>query len=107
VSSLSVKVGEAPSVSGKAPALAISGVKGFEDPANGPGAEGIVANRSALEQHELALYVVARRGGRVVAAGRAVVPLLAPGKSTRFQAFFVGSPRGGTIEAQAPPATLP
>jgi hypothetical protein len=106
-SSLSVKVGEAQPASGRVPALAVSGVKRFEDPANGPGAEGTVSNRSTLEQHELALYVVARRGGTVTAAGRAVVPLLAPGQSTRFQAFFVGNPQGGTIEVQAPPSTLP
>jgi hypothetical protein len=105
--SLAVKVGEAAAVSRTVPAVSVSGVKSFEDPANGPGAEGLVANRSSLEQHELAVYVVARRGGRVVAAGRAVVPLLAPGQSTRFQAFFVGSPRGATIEVEAPASTLP
>lgn len=103
---LSVEVGEAGVVPGAAPALAVSGVRAFEDPANGAGAEGQIANRSTLVQHEVALYAVARRNRTVIAAGRAVIASLAPGQSTRFQAYFVGNPQGGVIEVQAPPTTL-
>jgi hypothetical protein len=104
---LRVRVGEAPPAHA-APALSVSGVKAFEDPSNGPGAEGMVLNRSTTAQHELVVYAVARRGGRVVAAGRGVIPLLAPGQSTRFAAYLVGgSPSGASLEVAAPPSRLP
>jgi hypothetical protein len=104
---LSAKVGEAAVLAGAAPVVTVSGVRAFQDPANGAGAEGQVANRSTLAQHELVLYAIARRGTSVIAAGRAVIPSLADGQSTRFQAYFVGNPLGGAIEVEAPPATLP
>jgi hypothetical protein len=104
--SVTAQVGAASPVGQPAPALAVSGTHLFEDPTNGLGAEGTVSNRSSVQQQELVLYVVARRGGRIVAAGRAVVPVLAPGGSTRFQAFFVGDPAGAQLQVSAPPTTL-
>jgi hypothetical protein len=89
-----------------APALAVAGVKMFEDPANGPGAEGQVANRSSVAQHELVIYAVARRGGRIVAAGRGQLPQLTGGQSLRFQAYLTGSPAGAAVTVAAPPSTL-
>ena len=45
-------------------------------------------------QQNLIVYVLARRGGQVVAAGRAVLPEVGAGASLPFQAFLVGSPSG-------------
>jgi hypothetical protein len=67
---------------------------------------GSVANQSALAQADLTVYAVARRAGKVVAAGRAVLPEVAAGTSVPFQIYFVGNPGGAHIEVSAPATTL-
>jgi hypothetical protein len=104
--SILARVGQAPAVSGAIPALAAGGTRLFEDPTNGVGAEGDVANRSNVTQRELVVYVTATRGGSIVAAGRAVLPIAPAGAPTRFQVFFIGNPQGGRLDAAAPPSTL-
>ena len=104
--SVAVKVGEATAVSAAIPRVVVHDAHLFEDPASGEGAEGTVTNDSPIEQQELAIYVVARKGAKVVAAGRAVLPLLAAGASQRFQVFFIGDPRGAELSVSAPPSTL-
>jgi hypothetical protein len=52
------------------------------------------------------VYAIARKGGRIVAAGRAVLPEVGQGASVPFQAYFVGDPKGARIEATAPPSTF-
>ncbi|HYM55368.1 MAG TPA: hypothetical protein VES97_08400, partial [Solirubrobacteraceae bacterium] len=96
----------APAAAGAIPRISVQGTRLYEDPTNGVGAEGTVVNHSAIGQRELVVYAVARRGGRIVAAGRAVVPVLAPNLPTRFQVFFVGSPQGAQLAFEAPPTTL-
>lgn len=100
-------MGQASAFSGPAPRLSLAGVRPFEDPANGAGAEGTVSNASAVPQRELVLFAVALRGARVVAAGRAVVPDLGGSAATRFQAYLVGEPTGARLQVSAPPSTLP
>jgi hypothetical protein len=63
---------------------------------------GSVANRSAVTQANLVVYSVARRAGRIVAAGRAVLPEVTAGTSIPFQIYFVGNPNGAQIETSAP-----
>ncbi len=103
---VSARVGEALSAPGPAPRLSVEGVHSFEEAGSGEGAEGTVVNHSTVPQQELVVYVVARRGGQVVAAGRAVLPELAAGQSAPFQAYLIGSPKGATLEASVPPTTL-
>lgn len=67
---------------------------------------GSVVNRSAVLQANLVVYAVARRGGRTVAAGRAVLPEVAQGVKVPFQIYFVGNPRGAQIEVSAPATTF-
>jgi hypothetical protein len=67
---------------------------------------GSVANRSPLAQANLVVYAVARRAGRIVAAGRAVLPEVAAGTSVPFQIYFVGNPGGAQIETSAPATTF-
>lgn len=67
---------------------------------------GTVHNASALAQHQLIVYVIARRGAAIVAAGRAELPELAAGASVPFHAFLIGSTAGAQIEANAPASTF-
>jgi hypothetical protein len=99
--SVHAEVGEGERASGQVPSIQVAGAHLGEGTA-----EGSVVNRSGVDQHEVVVYALARRGGSIVAAGRAVVPQLAPGASERFQAFLIGEPRGAQLEVSAQPTTL-
>lgn len=103
---VSARVGEAASASGALPEVRVSGVHTFDDPTNGVGVEGRVSNSSRVAQQKLVVYVAARRGGRIVAAGRAVLTELPAGRTTSFQVFCIGSPQGAKLEASAPASTF-
>lgn len=90
---------ELPRIEAGAPRLATDSVTGVE-------AIGRVTNRSQVDQRRLVVSVVARRGGRVVAAGRAIVARLAAGKSAPYHVFFIGDPRGAQLAVAAPPTVL-
>jgi hypothetical protein len=64
---------------------------------------GVLVNRSGKATQNAAVFVVAVRSGKPVAAGRAVVPSLPAhrGASAPFQVFFVGDPKGATLELTA------
>jgi hypothetical protein len=70
------------------------------------GAAGGVTNASKIDQRDLVVYAVARKRGRIVAAGRAILPEVSPGAKVAFQRFFVGDPRSARIEASAPPTNF-
>jgi hypothetical protein len=63
---------------------------------------GSVVNRSARAASKVPVYAVALAGGRVVAAGRAVVSP-APRSSSPFQIFLVGNPAGARVELTVAP----
>jgi len=70
-------------------------------------ATGRVVNRSRIVQRRLVVFGVARRRGRIVAAGRAVIPTLNPGaKGVAFTIFFVGNPKGAELDLTAPPVVV-
>ncbi len=100
------KVGEGEATSVAIPRLSVQGAHVYEDPTNGPGAEGVLVNHSSISQQELVVYAVARRGAAIVAAGRAILPQAPAGASIRFQVFFIGDPRGGKLEVSALPTSL-
>ncbi|MDO8185013.1 hypothetical protein Q5424_20810 [Conexibacter sp. JD483] len=76
------------------------------DPASGVTAVGRVVNHSGVAQRDLIVACIARKGGRVVAAGRAIVPnLRANGKAT-IHIYFIGNPRGAELLFEAQPSTL-
>lgn len=77
-----------------------------QDRVTGVEAVGRVTNRSGVEQRRLVVSCVARKGERVVAAGRAIVNRLAPGKSAPFHVFFIGDPRGARMTVVAPPTVI-
>jgi hypothetical protein len=73
------------------------------DPTSGTLAVGRLVNRSRVLQRNIVVHAVARRRGRIVAAGRAAVERLKPGASAAYQVFFIGDPRGARITLAAPP----
>jgi hypothetical protein len=99
--SVAAKVGEGRRVSAAIPQLAVRGARLSEGEA-----EGTVANRSSSAQSEVIVYAVARRGRRVVAAGRAVVHALGAGASADFQVFLIGNAAGAQLQVSASPSTL-
>ena len=74
-----------------------------QDPVSGTAAVGFAANQSKADLHKVVVFAVARRGGRVVAAGRGQIPRLKPGKRVRYQAFFIGNAHGAHVAVSAPP----
>jgi hypothetical protein len=95
--------------SAKLPALALAGIESGHDE-DGFYAKGTVANHSAVLQKRLVITCVARAGGRVIAAGRAIVdrlpPLAQAKKPTTFTVFFIGDPKSAELGCSAPPTVL-
>jgi len=104
--SVSAKVGEAPAASGQLPQISSQGAHLFEDPTNGVGVEGTLVNHSSVAQQELVVFATGTRAGKVVAAGRAVVPTIPAGASTPYRVFFVGKPQGTQLQISVPATTL-
>lgn len=98
-----VRIGEGSPASGVSPRLQIGEQHLEGEGGGGATLEGTVRNRSSTAQPELVINAVAKRGGRVVAAGRAVLASLEAGTSTPFQVFFVGDPTGAQLQVSAPP----
>jgi hypothetical protein len=103
---VSARVGEPPALARSLPQITVAGVHLIEDPTNGVGTAGTVSNRSHVVQSKLVIFGLARRAGRIVAAGRAVLPELAAGSQMPFQIFFVGDPRGAQLQVSAPASTI-
>ena len=86
--------------------IAVEGARLEGDPTSGVTALARAVNRSSVAQESLVIAAVARRGGSVVAAGRAIVPRLRANDAERFQVFFIGDPRGAELTFDAQPSTL-
>jgi hypothetical protein len=76
------------------------------DPVSGTEAQGTVLNKSKVDQRQLIVYCVARRGGKVVAAGRSLIARLRPGQKGQYHVYFIGDPKGGEVTVAAPPTVL-
>jgi hypothetical protein len=98
--SVSAKVGEGTPTAAAVPQLSVQGTHLSE-----AHAEGNIVNHSMLAQEEVVVDAVARRAGKIVAAGRAVLASAPAGASTPFQIFFVGDPAGAQLEVDAPATT--
>jgi len=99
--SVSARLGEGQPAPAKMPTLNVEATSLSGQSAGEPEAEGRVVNHSTLAQHEVVVYALARRAGRTVAAGRAVLPQVPAGASTRFQLYFIGDPRGAQLQFTA------
>lgn len=85
-------------VSGARPEVSVSEPKLEGDPYTGVAAGGEVVNESGEDLERLLLYAVARKGGKVVAAGRgAIEPLKDKPKPVAYNVFFIGDPRGAEV----------
>jgi hypothetical protein len=85
----------------------VVGTPHFEnDEVSGLAATGRVTNKSKIDQRQLTIFVVARKGGRVVAAGRGEIDRLKAGKSKPYTVFFIGNPKGAQLTVSAPPTTF-
>jgi hypothetical protein len=98
--------GEAGALAGAPPPISVSGLHPIQDPTNGAGGAGTVTNQSRFSQHNIVVFVVGRSGGKVVAAGRAVLPTLGAGMTLGFQAFLIGNAHGAQLQASAPATTF-
>ena len=61
-------------------------------------ATGYVFNDSKIEQRNVFVHCVARKGGKIVAAGRSRIERIKPGRRGRYHVFFIGNPRGAELE---------
>jgi hypothetical protein len=104
--SVAARIGVAPGPTAAVPRIDVTPPHLETDPVSGISAVGRVVNRSTILQRKLVLYCVARRGNRVVAAGRGGIDRLRPGKPTRYTIFFIGNPKGAKLTVSAPPTTF-
>ncbi len=103
---LTAQAGVAPAVAASPPKIEVNGLHLAEEASSGIAAAGRIENRSQVSQRSLVVFALARRAGRIVAAGRAVLPEVPAGSSVPFQAFFIGDPRGAQLQASAPATVL-
>jgi hypothetical protein len=106
--SVSVRLGRARSRGSSAlPAVTLRGAQLGSD-AGGPFVIASAVNESAVAQPNMPVFAVALRRGRVVAAGRGLIPLLAGGVGRRasFQVYLVGDPKGARVQLTASPTAL-
>lgn len=104
--SVKVKVGTGGGAySGAIPEIEVSQPEIKGDPVSGISASGEVVNKTGADQRRLLLYVVARKGGRVVAAGRGAIEHLKPErKALKYTIFFIGDPSGAELKLSEFPA---
>jgi hypothetical protein len=76
------------------------------DPVSGISVTGRVFNHSNVLQRRLPVFCVARRGDSVVAAGRAILEKVKPGKPAPFTIFFIGDPRDARLTITPLPTVL-
>jgi hypothetical protein len=88
-------------------ALDVSPAKLSTQSAIGPEANGTLTNKSSAEQDQVLLYAVARKGGKVVGAGRGgVKKVKTGGKPANYHIFFKGDPSGADLTVTAFPNKL-
>ncbi|HTU15453.1 MAG TPA: hypothetical protein VMF31_09660 [Solirubrobacterales bacterium] len=105
--SVEVTVGEAAPLPADLPEVEVSKPEIVNDPTSGIEATGTVVNKSDIEQVDLVLYAIARKNGKIVAAGRGQIPRLkVGGKAETFHIFFIGNPTGAEVTVIAPPVNL-
>jgi hypothetical protein len=72
----------------------------------GPYIGGSATNASDSALSDVTVYAVALAGGRVVAAGQSLIPVLSAHRSTSFEVTVIGSPKGASPAATIAPGHL-
>jgi hypothetical protein len=88
------------------PSIEVGAVSLQNDQTSGVNASVKVTNKSSITQIHLVLFAVARKGSKIVAAGRAIVQRLLPGKSATLHAYFIGNPAGAQVSVVVPPSVV-
>lgn len=102
--SVRVKVGATgETFKGPLPDIEVRDAKLETDAVSGVNAAGVALNRTKQVQERLLIYGIARRGGKVVAAGRAAIENMKPGKSRTYHIFLIGDPKGAEISVDSFP----
>lgn len=102
-----VTVGEAKPLPNDIPEIVVSPPKLNRDPVSGLEVTGTVTNESDVEQSNLVLYAIARKGGKIVAAGRGMIAKLkTDGSPATYHIFFIGNPAGAEVSVIAPPVNF-
>jgi len=103
-----VGIGERGGAPEKLPSIEVSAPKLTDDPVSGVEANGVVHNHSKLLQRKFTLFTVARKGNKIIAAGRGEIDKLKPiaGKNFNYHVFFIGDPKGGSLQLFSPPTAL-
>lgn len=104
--SVSALVGEAAQASAATPRLSVVGAHLSTEAGAEATTSGTVVNRSRVAQQNLVVYAVGRKGSKIVAAGRAVLPEVSADASVPFQIYFVGDPSSAEIRVGAPASTF-
>jgi hypothetical protein len=104
--SASALVGESQQASASIPQMSITGTHLSTEAGSDATLTGTASNRSRVAQQNLVVYALARKGSKIVAAGRAVLPEVSPGASVPFQIYFTGNPDGAQIQTSAPATTF-
>jgi len=91
---------------GEPPKIEVSQTHLHNDPVSGVELIGKAENLSPIDQQDLTFFVVARKGGKIVAAGRGGLKKLSGGQKVEFSNFFIGNPLGADVTVEAPPTTL-
>lgn len=105
--SVDVTVGEAEPLPADIPEIQVSEPKLMEDPVSGLEVTGTITNKSDVEQSNIVLYAIGRKNGKIVAAGRGMIPKLkTDGSPATYHIFFIGNPTGADISVIAPPVNL-
>jgi hypothetical protein len=90
----------------KVPKLRVQGVRIERQDTTGLAARGFVRNESRIEQRDLVLHGIARKGERIVAAGRGQIRRARPGRRASFRMFFIGDPATPSSSSAFPPTRL-
>jgi len=105
--SVDVTVGEAKPLPADIPEIQVSSPTLQRDPVSGLEVTGTAVNKSDVEQSDLILYAIARKNGKIVAAGRGLIPKLkTDGSPASYHIFFIGNPTGADVSVIAPPVNL-
>jgi hypothetical protein len=72
------------------------------DPDYGPSFVGTVTNTADVRQEQIIIQGIARRGGKIVAAGTSNVLGLEPGASADYVGSLIGDSKGAKLEVFAP-----
>ncbi len=103
---LVARIGAGRSLGSPPPRIETRSVHLSYDDVSGWTADGTAVNASHVAQLRLVLFATARHQGKIVAAGRAIITRLMPGKSARFHAYFIGNPHGAQLSISAPPSII-